>query len=197
MRTAFALAVLLAAALPSAAQSPTVARDIPTVASGMGGAGGGPFTLYSLATRRVVPNADSASTAWDLGFRGTTVILNGGASGPGKGAVAIVDAPFEAVTAAPADSLFRTDGTTACPRGPALALCSGSGVGWYDYVPTGNLIVPVPGRTLVVRRADGALARLRIVSYYRGAPEVPGSTEPRFYTFAFAPLDGEAPKGGK
>ena len=29
--------------------------------------------------------ADSTGTAWDLGFRGTTIIVNGGTSGPGAG----------------------------------------------------------------------------------------------------------------
>ena len=171
-----------------------VVRDVPTVSSGMMGEAGGPFSLVSLDDGRVVlgptdaARADSASTAWDLGFRGTSVIVNGGASGPGQGGAAWVDEPFDAVTAPPPAEAFVTDGERPCPRGEPTAVCSGSGNGWYRYEAPD--IVPVPNRTLVVRLADGGYAKVRFVSYYRGAPEEPGSTEPRFYTFEVAPLGG-------
>ena len=169
-------------------------RDVPTVSSGMRGEAGGPFSLVSLTDGRVVlrpgdtARADSASTAWDLGVRGTSVVVNGGASGPGGAAAAWVEAPFDAVTAPPPASAFVTDGERPCPRGEPAAVCSGSGNGWYLYEAPN--IVPVPDRTLVVRLADGGTAKVRFVSYYRGAPEEPGSTEPRFYTLEVAPLDG-------
>ena len=171
-------------------------RDVPTVASGMRGEATGPFSLVSLGDGRVVlgptdtARADSASTAWDLGFRGTSVVVNGGASGPGQGGAAWVEAPFDAVTAPPAPSAFVTDGERPCPRGEPTAVCSGSGNGWYRY--EAPHIVPVPDRTLVVRRAEGGFAKVRFVSYYRGAPDERGSTEPRFYTLEVAPL-GDAP----
>ena len=170
-----------------------VVRDVPTVSSGMRGEATGPFSLVSLGDGRVVlgpgddARADSASTAWDLGFRGTSVVVNGGVSGPGEGAAAWVDAPFEAVTAPPPADAFVTDGERECPRGEPTAVCSGSGNGWYLYQAPN--IVPAPDRTLVVRLAGGGFAKVRFVSYYRGAPEEPGSTEPRFYTVEVAPLD--------
>ncbi len=41
--------------------------------------------------------ADSASTAWDIGFRGTEVILNGGSSGPGAALGVVVPEAFDDV----------------------------------------------------------------------------------------------------
>lgn len=183
MRLAFALAAVVLAA-PLAAQPATLAADVEVGASGMGGQGDGPFTLFSLAENRVVPAADSASTAWDLGFRGTTVIVNGGTSGPGAAAAAIVEADFEDVISAE-DALLVADGDRACPRGEPLAVCTGSGNGWYLYAENG--VTPLPGRTLVVRTAAGALAKVRFLAYRLGEPGPDGGAM-RYYTFEHAPL---------
>jgi hypothetical protein len=40
--------------------------------------GSGKYTLYSLENNKVIDNTDSATTKWDIGFRGTTIITNGG-----------------------------------------------------------------------------------------------------------------------
>jgi hypothetical protein len=187
-------ALVLTVAAPASAQESAApddvtffVRDVAVGASGMGGPGSGPFALISLRDGRVVPNADSASTAWDLGFRGTEVIVNGGTSGPGEAAAVLLDAPFDEVTALPPASALLADGERECLRGPAAAVCSGSGNGWYLYESNG--VRPVPGQTLAVRLADGeGAAKVRFVSYYRGAPDEPGTTEPRFYTLEVAPL---------
>lgn len=148
------------------------------------------FTLFSLRENRIVlrhddPNrADSATTAWDIGFRGTTIIVNGGSSGPGNAAAQILTVPFDEVREAPAEG-YRQD----APGNPAIP--TGAGAGWYNYVPTppvGGYISPIPGRTIVVRTADGRFAKLRILSYYRGRPAEPISIfeeQDRFYTFEF------------
>ncbi len=151
----------------------------------------GPFTLVSLRDGRIVvaPDAvvrtDSASTAWDLGIRGTSLIVNGGASGPGEGAALIVEAPFEAVTDSPADSLLLTDGDRPCPRGGATAVCSGSGNGWYVYAGSG--IQPIMDRTLVVRLAEGGVVKVRFLSYRLGEADASGE-RPRYVSFEVAPL---------
>ena len=129
--------------------------------------------------------ADSASTAWDLGIRATSLIVNGGTSGPGEGAAALVEAPFDTVTEAPADSLFLRDGDRPCPRGPAAAVCSGSGNGWYVY--TDNGIQPIPDRTLVVRLAEGGTVKVRFLTYRLGEADASGE-RPRYVTFEAVPL---------
>ena len=194
MRALLLLAALLA--IPAVAQtggvhvdSVVVVRDLPVYSPGMG-LQEGPYTLFSLRDARVVVGptdavrTDSASTAWDLGVRGTTVIVNGGVSGPGQGAAALLRTPFEAVTTVPTDSLV-VDGDNACPRGTGLAICTGSGNGWYLY--SGNGVTPIADRTLVVRLAEGGAARLRFLNYTVGEPDATGE-RPRLYTFEYALL---------
>ena len=164
----------------------------------------GRFTLYSLGDKQVVlPSTeadpavraqDSSSTAWDLGFQGTTIILNGGTSGPGTGAAQILSEAFDDVMEAPAGS-YAADGRNTCPAvntpsgefpGVPLAICTGSGNGWYTYNPQTNHILPIPGRTIVLRTADGKYAKMRILSYYKGRPDQPSSDTPsRYYTFEY------------
>lgn len=167
-------------------------------------AGTGRFAFYSLRENRLVlgvdnaNRADSASTAWDIAFRGTTILVNGGTSGPGQGAAQIVATSFADLTEAPADG-YRVDGDAAndCPAvqgrpGAPYAICTGSGNGWYTYVPFstgGGYIVPTPGRTIVVRNADGVTySKVRVLSYYQGNPDpasITSSTPERYYTFEF------------
>lgn len=166
----------------------------------------GRFTLYSLRENRIVlPSSeadpvirarDSISTAWDLGFRGTSIIVNGGVSGPGVGAAQVLAEAFDQVTKAPADG-YAADGENECPGvetpagtfpGAPLAICNGSGNGWYVYTPQTNLVTPIAGRTLVVRTAeDGSYAKVRILSYYKGRPEDPDPFEDtsRYYSFDY------------
>ena len=180
---------LLALALPlllaSSVSAQTMrAENIAVDAAPMGGAASGPFTLYSLSENRVVSNADSASTAWDIGLFGTTIMVNGGTSGPGEGAARIVEMEFEDVTSADGIELV-TDGEGDCPRGD-YAICIGSGNGWYLY--GGNGIQPLPGRTLVLKTAEGGFAKVRVLEYVLSEPQPDGS-RPRFYTFEHASLD--------
>lgn len=169
----------------------------------------GRYTLYSLRENRIVLSSDnavrtdSATTSWDLGFRGTTIIVNGGMSGPGQGAAAVVVGLFDSFTSAPDSVALRVDGaaTSVCPgvqtpSGPApgalRAICTGSDNGWYNYNQPQNLISPLPGRTILVRTADGrGFAKVQIQSYYLGAPAVPvtsgtaSDTPDRRYTFRY------------
>ena len=176
------------AADPATGRDPNTGQAIDT----------GRFTLYSLRTGEVVlgydeeNRADSASTLWDIGFRGTDIIVNGGASGPGVGLATVVPEPFEDVAVA-TDYTLRRDGDSTCESGPSLAVCTGSGNGWYTYVPfpgnQGGYIIPTPGRTLVVRTADGeGYAKLRFTSYYQGNPApstIDFATPGRYYTFDY------------
>lgn len=159
----------------------------------------GRYTLYSLRENRVVLNfdnpnrADSASTAWDLGFRSSDIIVNGGTSGPGQAGAVIVTQTFDGTTAVPTGTTFRVDGQTTCPAGAPLAICGGDGNGWFTRVnfpgSQASYLVPTPGRTILVRTADGqGFAKVAIRSYYQGAPApeaITLSSPARFYTFDF------------
>lgn len=142
------------------------------------------FTFFSLRENAIVAREDSASTQWDVGFRGTTLIVNGGVSGPGDGGAVVLEETFHDVTEAPADTDFRVD------NDDGNAVPTGSGNGWYNYNPQANTVTPIPGRTIAVRTADGRVAKLRIESYYEGAPpadEINAQEDAaRYYTFEFA-----------
>lgn len=164
------------------------------------------FTLYDLDAGEVVLSssetnaqvraADSTGTAWDIGLRGTTIIFNGGTSGPGQGSAQIVAETFAGVTEAPAAGYYADGANPNCPSvttpggsfpGAPYAVCTGDENGWYDYTPSQNLITPIAGRTIVLTTGDGDYAKVRILSYYRGNPATPnGQTDAsRYYTFEY------------
>jgi hypothetical protein len=149
--------------------------------------GVGKFTFYSFENNAVVANSDSNSTKWDIGVRGTTIITNGGTSGPGNGGAFIYVGTFDDLTSVPADSTFKVDAS------PNLAITAASNRGWYLYTPQTNLVTPLPGRVLVIRTATGKFAKVEILNYYKGGT-TPDATAPdalkiysqRYYTFKFA-----------
>lgn len=149
--------------------------------------GSGKYTLFSLETNSVVSNTDSATSKWDIGFRGTTIITNGGNSGPAKGGGFVYVGTFSDLKEIPSDSIFKTDNAPT-----AYAIPIGSNKGWYVYNPQANLVTPIPGRVLVIRTANGKYAKLEILNYYKGGvtPEASASDEDklkkqRYYTFRF------------
>lgn len=134
------------------------------------------YTFYSLRDGELVltyaaeDRADSTSAAWDIAFQGTNVIANES----NGGGIQVVTGAFEEVTEAP-------------EGGYAGALPGGSGNSWYTYNPQTNTVTPTPGRTIVVRTPDALYAKVRIVSYYEGAPaEIdPFEDASRYYTFDY------------
>ncbi len=163
------------------------------------------FTLYDLDENQIVLSssvidaaqrrADSTSTVWDIGFRGTTIIFNGGDSGPGQARAQILVQLFDEVVEAPVDGYIADGENSTCPQiqtpagpvpGSTLAICAGSDNGWYNYNSEAGLISPIPGRTIVLKTATGNYAALRILSYYLGSPNPPDADAPsRYYTFEF------------
>jgi HmuY protein len=149
--------------------------------------GSGKYTLYSLENGTVVSNTDSATSKWDLGFRGTSIITNSGTGGPGSGGAFVQIGTFESLTTISPDSTFRVD---AAPSAYAIPL--GSNKGWYVYDGPTNLINPIPGRVLVVRTANGKYAKVEIINYYKGGvtPAASASDDvklktQRYFTFRY------------
>lgn len=192
------LEVQTAANIPA---DPTIfSTDAPPTSTGR-------FTLYSLRENKIILSSseadagiraqDSASTKWDIGFRGTTIIINGGTSGPGVGTAQLLTAAFQSVTQAPEAGYVADGDNTSCPSvqtpggtfpGAPYAICTGDGNGWYDYESSSNLITPIAGRTIVIRTAaNGSYAKLRILGYYKDNPVSPDplSDEARYYTFEY------------
>lgn len=134
---------------------------------GQGQPVGGAFTKFSFSQNTTVTD-----DSWDVAFRGTTIIVNGGSAigitdeptRTGNGAVSIVNNTLDAVTTIPDVSSFVQDATN------TYAIPTGSGNGWYNYNSTTNLITPIAGKVFVIKTHDGKYAKMEIISYYKDAP---------------------------
>lgn len=141
--------------------------------------GANAFSFFSLRTGQIVASADSASTGWDLGFKGSTIIVNGGTSGPGNGAAQIVEGIFSDVMEAPENGWVQDSADV-------QAIPTGSGNGWYNYNFATQVLSPIPGRVIMVRTADGRYAKVSMISYYQGVPSTPSADNTsRFVTFDY------------
>lgn len=183
--TAFSIAAMLSSCkkdnntAPPAALTATTAKNLVADAT----INADHYTFYSLENNQTVLLTDSATTKWDLAFKSTTILTNGGTSGPGAGGAYVQRATsFDGFTNIPADSAFRTDIRTT----PAFAIPTGTGNGWYNYDFSTNIIAPIPGNIIVVRTASGKYAKVEILSYYKDAPATPAASDiARYYTFRF------------
>ncbi|MFN3909155.1 MAG: HmuY family protein [Flavobacterium sp.] len=150
---------------------------------GQGQPVGGAFTKFSFSQNAIVTD-----DSWDIAFRGTTIVVNGGTAigitdeptRTGSGAVSIVSNTLSAVTTIPSASTFTQDGTN------TYAIPTGSGNGWYNYNSTNNLITPIAGKIFVIKTHDGKYAKMEIISYYKNAPANPDATAlSRYFTFKY------------
>ena len=156
----------------------------------------GEIVLLSSETDATIRQRDSVSTTWDIGFKGTTIIFNGGTSGPGQGSAQLLTETFASVTEAPAAGYVADGANTNCPAvqtpggtfpGTPYAICTGSDNGWYNYAPQQNLISPIAGRTIAMTTGEGDYAKVRILSYYQGNPATPDpqTDASRYYSFEY------------
>lgn len=135
------------------------------------------WAYINLTEGEMVDIADAASSlAWDLGFKRTEVIANGGVSGPGKtGALVVKDISFEDVLEAPEDNYVSdTDQIATFKRGD----------GWYTYTgPPNHWVLPNP-KVYVLRIARDPkvqpaspynYAKVRFIGYYENNETKEGS----------------------
>ena len=136
------------------------------------------WAYFSFTSGDVVEIEDAEnSDAWDIGFQRTQVKLNGGISGPGMGsAVMLTETTFEAVTEAPADG-YKAD------TADTLAIVPQSEKSWYIYTgPPAHQILPLEGRVFVIKAADGTLAKVQFIGYYKDNEK---QEESGFVTFKY------------
>lgn len=146
----------------------------------------GEFTKFDFATGLET----TSNTDWDVAFRGTAIIINGGVSlgtidepaRTGNAAAYIATGTFASVTGVD-DSMFVQDSAA------GYAIPTGSGNGWYTYDFMTNRIEPIPGRVLVIRTRDNRYAKVEILSYYKDAPaditpEI-AANDLRYFTFNY------------
>lgn len=138
------------------------------------------FVFFSLRTGQIVDAADSASTDWDIAFKGTEIIVNSGVSGPGGAGAVVLDMPFEEVEIAP-ETGYQADSEG------AKAISD-----WYNY--TGEMgnpkhaVIPLE-KTIVVKTGDGQhYAKIDIMSYYEGNPDTSTEEFANFMTRPASPF---------
>lgn len=146
------------------------------------------FTFFSFKTGEIVVNADSATNKWDLGFNGTTIIVNSATSGPGTSQAQVVGGIFDELVIAPTDG-YKSDNDVAPIAGAPnanLAIPTGSGQGWYTYDGANMVNKPTAGKIIVVKTSEGRFAKMEILSYYKDAPTNPTfNNTARYYTFRY------------
>ncbi len=172
----------------------TVANLFAPQTGGQGQPISGEFTKFDFSTGAVT----TSTTEWDIAFRGTSIIVNGGASlgtqdepeRTGNGGAYIATGTMSSIAAADANLVVQDS-----DQGYAIPL--GSGNGWYNYNPQAHTIEPIPGRIIVIRTRDGKYAKFEILSYYKDAPEEItaeiAAQDLRYYTFnyVYQPNEGE------
>ena len=135
------------------------------------------WAYINLTEGETVDIADPAnSMAWNLGFKRTEVIVNGGVSGPGKtGALALEDISFEDVLEAPeGEYISDTEQITTFARGDS----------WYTYTgPPNHWVLPNPKIYVLRIPVDPAAesegpyyyAKVRFIGYYENNENKEGS----------------------
>ena len=143
------------------------------------------YTLFSFKTGTIVANSDSATTKWDVGFRRTTIIINGGTSGPGAAGAIVKSALFDELNEAPADG-YAVDNKNATGGASLYAIPTGSTKGWYTYDASANVIKPTAGKILIFKTADGKYAKVEVLSFYKGNKSAPTSADVSgYYSFRY------------
>jgi hypothetical protein len=146
----------------------------------------GEFAKFDFSTGK----ATNSETDWDIAFRGSTIIVNGGESfgatdepiRTGAAATYIASGTISTIESVNT-TLFNQDSSE------GYAITTGSGNGWYTYNPLNNTIAPTPGKILVFKTRNGLYAKVEILSYYKDAPaeitpEI-AANDSRHYTFNY------------
>lgn len=138
----------------------------------------GDYIKFSFETGAV-----TTSDHWDVAFRGSTILVNGGEvtaedqpARTANAAIYITTGTLASVDEVTVASL-KTDSAT-----DGLAITTGSGNGWYSYDPNTHIISPIAGKVLVVKTSNGHYAKFEIVSYYKDNDT---SSDAQHYSFNY------------
>lgn len=128
------------------------------------------WIYMSLEQGKAVASEEEAdATAWDIAARRFHFKLNGGASGSGDAAVALLPgAVFDDLVEVPADAMFLTDQADADADGVPEYVMSIGDTRWYDYSVMTHVLTP-KDMVYVIRGADGSHYKLQMLDYYNMA----------------------------
>jgi len=123
----------------------------------------GLYTYFNIEKNKIIALTDTANGNWDLAFKTTKILINGGTSGNAMGGAFIYNGLFDDLKSISNDSAFKVDNAPT-----SYAITTGSDKGWYHYDGQTNIVTPVAGRILVIRTAKGKYAKIEITSYCKG-----------------------------
>ncbi len=131
---------------------------------------GDAVVYFSVETGEIIPAEAAAFGGWDIGFQGTTILVNGEAQ--------YVESKYDALTEAPAEGyLAEESGPVTLPTGDK---------GWFNYDFNTHVISPVANRILVLKNKKGLFTKLEILDYYKVTFGENGpAPAPRYYTFRY------------
>jgi len=124
--------------------------------------------IYLSVSDGIVDVTDpSQSEAWDLAFQRTSILTNGGTSGPGRGAARASDAAWGEMSESSTCGFVEDDIATSPIPGSVPSTANLELNGWYDY-DSNTHAISAGERSYVVRTASGSFAKLRIWNWADG-----------------------------
>lgn len=115
--------------------------------------------------KEVTPQDPLHSTDWDIALQRFQIKVNGGVSGQGSVAVALLTGtPFASLSIAPKDG-YVTDLPDSADDGTEPDYAFTQGGTWYDYNMTTH-VLSAKDQVYVVRSSAGAYYKLQFTGYY-------------------------------
>ena len=149
----------------------------------------GDFIKFSFSEGSIVTDED-----WDVAFRGTTLIVNGGEKAnndqPGRtgdAAVYIATGSMSEINSVDTNSLLQDNSSGSAILNNIMIDDLGvSGQGWASYSLSTHLFSPRAGRILVFRTHDNKYAKMEIIYFYDSLNPDTGSGDiGGYYTFNY------------
>ena len=149
---------------------------------GRGAPASGEFVKFDFTTGEVT----QSETEWDIAFRATTIIINGGEvtgledepARTGLGGAYIHDEVFANISEVNEERIKEDNQTD------GLAITKGSGNGWYTYSSQTHIISPTVNKNLIIKTRDGKYAKVKILNYYKDREDT-DYTKSGYYAFEY------------
>jgi len=149
----------------------------------------GDFIKFSFSQGDIVTNEN-----WDVAFRGTTLIVNGGGKAnidqpdrTGNAAVYIEIGSMSEIVSVDTSRLLQDNSSGSAILNNIMTDDLGvSGKGWASYSFSTHLFSPRAGRILVFRTHDDKYAKMEIIYFYDSLnPETKNGDIGGYYTFNY------------
>ncbi|MCX8491814.1 MAG: HmuY family protein [Cyclobacteriaceae bacterium] len=151
------------------------------------------YTFFSFKTGQIVTVPEpNKSALWDIGFQDTNIIINGGTGRAGIGGAIVQEGAFDEIKEAPttgyAQDNERLNQFAVSGAEFIQGVTTTTNNWWFNSGSgTSKIVSPLPRRVILIRTADGRYAKMEILSFHKGAPNVVNTFVDldRHYTFKY------------